>query len=776
MQGLAIGLLFGCVMVLPLTELPHFVLSSSILILAVVFLIYFKINKRNFLSFIFAILAGFLMTASLVDYQQTNSFDASHEGKDLLVRGQIDSLVKLNDFSRSFLFKVDTASLVDEAKPLDWSGLIRLSIYRSPIKVNAGETWQFQVRLKRSSGFMNPGGFDYEKWLFAQGIEAKGYLRKSEQHKRLESAPWYSINSFRESIHRKIKASLDSESSQALVSALILAEKGDISKEQWRILRATGTSHLMAISGLHIGLVASGGLLFVWLLWWCFPSLNLILPRRVAGSMLGVALAVGYALLAGMTIPTQRALIMVVLGLFSLAGKQHFSGYRILALAMMMVLAFNPLAMMNVGFYLSFSAVLIIMWLLKRVIKSGKYSLLSLQGFLSLLMIPLSLLFFGEGSLISPLANIIAIPWVSFVVVPLSMLSVLLSYLSESLAALLFEFLSWHLHAIFALLEFLSKSPMATIESLHLSTSLLVALLLCAVVILVPIGLSWRYVACLALLPMWFFSNNKPLQEGSFLLTVLDVGQGLAVVVETKNHSLVYDTGNRASDSFDLGEMVVVPYLKRQAIETVDAVVISHDDSDHMGGLGAVLEGRDVIQLYGNRLELTEVRENKLCAGGQQWEWDGVKFEFIHPIIDWQGSDNDRSCVMKVSSPEHSVLLTGDIQRKAEKQLLVMHHLRGQSLLDADIMLMPHHGSKTSSRKSFIDAVDPKWAIASAGYRSRFKHPASKVVKRYETMGIKVLNTADSGAIQFYIGGTKKIAEPIEHRPIGRRFWSRKSE
>jgi len=776
MLKVAMGMLIGSMLVLMLNELPHFMLSASILLLAVYFLIFFKKSQRYNLTVILAVTTGFFMTASVANYQQVHSFKPAFEGKDLIVRGQINSLVKINDFSRSFLFDVRLASLVDSNESIAWSGLIRLSIYNQKVRVKAGQYWQFQVRLKRSSGFSNPGGFDYEKWLFAQRIEAKGYLRKSEQHKLLAEAPWYSINALRETIHGKIKAAVASVSNQALVSALILAEKGGVSKEQWRVLRATGTSHLMAISGLHIGLVASGGLLFVWMLWWCFPALNHYLPRRVAGTALGVVLAVSYAMLAGMTIPTQRALIMVVLGLFLLAGKQYFSNYRILALAIILVMIVDPLAVMNVGFYLSFSAVFVILWLLRRVMKMGRFSLLKLQCFLSLLMIPLSLLFFSEGSLVSPIANIIAIPWVSFVVVPLSMISVLLSFISESIAAYLFQFLSLHLDGLFAVLTFLAKAPAATFEAFHLPSLLLASLVAAGMILLLPVGLTWRYVACFALLPLLFFQIEKPQQQGSFWLTVLDVGQGLAVVVETKNHSMVYDTGDKASESFDLGEMVVVPYLKRQSIKQLDAVVISHDDRDHMGGLEAVSSAIKIKSIYGNRVDLLEAHANRLCERGDSWEWDGVKFEFIHPAAQWQGNDNNRSCVMKISSGNHEVLLTGDIQRKAERHLLKLHNSSSpaEPLLSSDIILMPHHGSNSSSQKRFIKAVNPKWAIASAGYRSRFKHPDRRVIKRYKKQDVKILNTADSGAIQFRIDRDQPINQPTQYRALNKGFWSRK--
>ena len=768
----ATGVLSGSVMVLQLTELPNFLLSLSILLLAVCFLVYFTNQKRNNLAFLLAVVVGFSITSTVADYHQANSFPTQLEGKDLVVHGQIKSLVKINDYSRSFLFDVTSARLADEGEIIDWHGLIRLSVYNRQPKVKAGERWQFKVRLKPGSGFKNPVGFDYEKWLFSQRIEANGYLRKPK-HELLASAPWHSVDSIREVIHQKIKTSLLADSDQALVSALILAEKTDVSKVQWDTLRATGTSHLMAISGLHIGLVASGGFLLVWLIWYCFPTLNLYVPARVAGSALGMVLAVAYALLAGMTIPTQRALLMVVLGLFMLANKQYYSGFRVVAFAMILILLFDPLAVMSVGFYLSFSAVFVILWLLKRVAKSGRLALLNLQLLLSLLMVPLSLLFFGQGSLVSPLANLIAIPWVSFIIVPLSMMSVIFSFISENLAAYLFQFLSLHLEGLLTVLSFLANVPAATFESFHLPSLLISAIVVAGIFLLMPVGISWRYAACLALLPMIFYQIEKPKKDNSFWLTVLDVGQALAVVVETKHHRLVYDTGDRTGDSFDSGEMVVVPYLKRQSTGVLDALVISHDDRDHIGGMESVLASVDVRSLYGSRLGLTKSQENILCERGNHWEWDGVQFEFVHPTEGWEGIDNNRSCVLKVSTGEYAVLLTGDIQRKAEKYLLQQEQSSNNSFLQADILLMPHHGSNSSSRTAFIKAVDPSWAIASAGYRSRFRHPDRRVLKRYNKHGVVVLNTAKSGAIQFKIDPDKPISSPVEFRKNDSKFWSR---
>ena len=714
-------------------------------------------------------LAGFCLTTFVADNQQRQSFESHYEGKDLIVTGKVASMVKHHDGSLSFLFDVAEASLVEEGRQIDWHGLIRLSAYRNRPDVKAGEYWQFQVRLKRSSGFMNPAGFDYERWLFSEGIDAKGYLRKSTKHQRLNEASWYSINAWRASILKNIDRLVDKEEHSAILSALMIADKSSVSKAQWQTLRDTGTSHLMAISGLHIGLVAGFGLVLVYAIWWCFPSLSLYVPVRHAGAVVGVMFALFYALLAGLSIPTQRALLMVVVALAFLVSRRYFSAGRILALAMVVVLLVNPLAVMSVGFFLSFSAVGIILWILSRNVGDERFGLLRLQGYLSLLMIPIGFVFFGEGSLISPIANLIAIPWVSLVVVPFSFLAVLLSYINETASILVFEFISLHLEGLFILLDLLANLPKASIGMQALPLILSVLLVIAACLILMPAGMGWRYSAVVAMIPLVLYQSPKPRDNGEFWLTVLDVGQGLAVVVQTRNKTLVYDTGDRPNESFDLGEMVVLPYLKQQSIQRLDALVISHDDRDHSGGADALFKAMPIDQLYSNREDALPSYPAEVCERGTSWVWDGVTFEFLHPSKTTSGNDNNHSCVLKVNNTQHSVLLTGDILKKAERELLKEQSAK----LDADILLMPHHGSNSSSINAFISAVSPQWAIASAGYRSRFKHPHKKVLKRYQTHNVDILNTADDGAVQFHLSPKQAAREPIRYRLRNGGFWSR---
>ncbi|RVU86084.1 DNA internalization-related competence protein ComEC/Rec2 [Leucothrix sargassi] len=763
----ALILLLGAMLLTQLTILPNLLLCEIILTVAVIFSLYLRSYQRKAVSTVMLLMIGFCYAATVANLRLDNKFPSFVEGKDLLVSGKVASLVRQRDYGEVFLFDIHTAKLAETGESLPWAGQVRLNSYRNDFTVQAGESWQLQVRMKRPNGFMNPSGFDYEKWLFAEGIEASGYIRTSTDNRKLANAPWYSVNALRASIDSKIRALMRGEA-LAIGRALVLAEKDKMSTQQWEVLIATGTSHLMAISGLHIGLVAGSGFLIVWALYWLFPSLALSLPRQLAGCLLGVVLATFYAMLAGFTIPTQRALIMVVVALLALMSRWHYQAIRILALALILVLLVNPLATLSVGFYLSFSAVALILWLLLRRMQEVRFKLVYLQLCLSLVMVPIGLLFFGEGSLVSPLANLIAIPWVSFVVVPFSFLAVVLSYVSESLATLVFDFVTLNLQALFALLTWLADWPKASITMQHTPTYLGLIAVVGACLIVLPRGLSWRYLAVLLLLPFCLYQVKRS-GEGDFRLTVLDVGQGLATVIETKRHTLVFDAGDKPSESFDLGKLVVTPYLQYRDIETVDRFVISHADRDHIGGAAAVLSAFDVKELVSShKLEDYDV-PTTLCRSGQSWSWDGVEFMFLHPSNKLSSNKNNHSCVLKVSSEKWSVLLTGDIERAAEKQL-VKHH---SEQLVADVLLMPHHGSQSSSTQAFIERVNPTYAVASAGYRSRFKHPSSNVIKRYQAIDSKVLKTANTGAITFDFVTSETEAKVTHHRQARQGFWSR---
>lgn len=781
MRMTACGLLLGSLLVLSEAALLNSSLITIILLVTLftsMYLLYQRVS--SWLIVLPMLVVGFCITSLVASSQLSHAFPTELEGKSLQLDGTVVSLVDKSEQGIRFLFKADDSELLDTKSSAvnadsvlaqQWSGLVRLGVYQNPPPIKAGERWRLEVRLKRPNGFANPSGFDYEKWLFSQGIMATGYVRSSSVNKRIETAPWYSIHAWRAQIYDQITRLVTREESQAIMLALTIADKNLLSTEQWDTLRATGTNHLMAISGLHIGLVAGFGVLLIWAIWWCFPQLSLWIPQRIAGSVLGVLLATVYALLAGFTIPTQRALVMVIVALVLMAYRYHYSPSRVLALAMIAVILWDPLAVMSVGFYLSFAAVGFILWTLSRSVQAPKFQMLRLQVALSLLMLPLGLLFFGEGSLVSPVANLIAIPWVSLIVVPFSLLAVVLATINETLALFVFQFVALHLDGLFVVLDALAALPHATVHFSHLPLWLSLGILLAGILWLLPRGLTWRYTAGLLLLPLLLYQVVRPSQSGDFWLTVLDVGQGLSIVVETSGHALVYDTGDKTSDSFDLGRMVLVPYLQHRAIESIDALIISHDDRDHSGGLQSVLKMMSVERFYSSREGLISERRNLLCEQGESWQWDGVQFEFLHPLEDAEGSDNDLSCVLKISNDEQSVLLTGDIHKKAEKSLLKL----SPDQLQSSIVLMPHHGSNSSSTKAFIKAVNPKWALASAGYRSRYRHPHPKVLARYNDTGVSVLSTALHGALQFRVENSKKLVRPITYRQRQARFWTREN-
>lgn len=697
------------------------------------------------------------------------------EGKDLQVEGYVTGIPVYRSDSLRFVFVIQQARLAKTKESVALRGKVRLGWYRHfPTGMQAGERWRLTIRAKRPSGSMNPGGFDYEKWLFSQRIIASAYVRKSSANTPLVADAASKLlpdaDRTRQHILQAIQHELQDAPQQGIVAALAVAWREGISTAQWEVLRRTGTSHLVAISGLHIGLVAGAGFLLVAGIWWLFPALYLYLPVRIAGAVVGVVLATGYALLAGLTLPTQRALVMVLIIMLGLLLRRSIPFTQTLALALLAVLLLDPLAALSAGFWLSFLSVLMIFLLSQRSIRrKNKWLVLTIQLGLSLGMIPLTASLFGSASLLSAPANLLAVPVVSLLIVPLVLGGVVLLPLSPWLAGYCWQLAEWGLRSLFAVLEYLAALDWAALPLAQLPLGWVLLALFGFLLLMMPAGLPGRWLGVLLLLPVFCWQPSRP-AEGEFRLTVLDVGQGLATALETRNHLLIYDAGPRSGDSFDAGRLIVLPWLYAQGYQRVDALMVSHADNDHSGGAVALLDTVPVGRVLSGAEGLLAAYQPERCLAGMQWQWDGVTFSVLHPTEDYSHKKrNNRSCVLLVDNGQHSVLFSGDIERPAE--YLLGKLLRGQ--LKADVLLVPHHGSKSSSSPVLLKRVEPKLALVSAGYRNRFHHPHPSVRKRFQDWGIDLLSTVDSGAIRVDFPADAGEFTVERYRVENRKFWHR---
>ena len=781
MRLLSFGFFLGTCVLLLFPRLPNDgwgVWLATLCILLVAGLLGLLPYGRKFFLLLACIFLGFAYALQCAGDHQQAQISTAWEGKDVLLEGVIRDVPELREGSVRFLLDAEQARLVGGDVPAEvagevvvWRGLLRVSWYLEPKQVldlHAGERWQLVVRSKRPNGFMNPGGFDYEQWLFAQRIVATGYVRDDARNRRLQPAPPLSPDRLREAIQSAISAALPEQGSGGLIQGLAVSYRAGISPEQWEVLQATGTGHLLSISGLHIAMVAGFGFLPVMVVWWLFPALCLRLPVRVAGGMVGALFATAYALLAGFDIPVQRSLVMVLILLAGLLLRQAVPFTVSFAVAVLAVLLLDPLAPLAVGFWLSFVSVGMLFLLGSRRNQRHRFAFITLQLGLSLGIIPLNAAFFGSVSLVSPLANLFAIPWVTLLVVPLILVGIVVLPFSVEGAAGLWWLAAQALDGMFALLAWLAALPWAVLHVPALPWQWSLLAFLGFVVWLLPQGMPGRWLGLLLMLPLFVWSPPRP-APGEFRLSVLDVGQGLATVVQTAGHVLVFDAGPKAASGFDTGELVLLPWLRAKGIHAVDTLMVSHADNDHRGGAGILLADMPPANLWANAADMFPERPAQVCAAGQGWTWDGVQFRIVHPAVGFRAEGrNNHACVLHVSNGVHAALLTADIERPAEQWLV-----KQAEHLQADVLLAPHHGSKTSSSAEFLAAVQPRLAIVSTGYLNRFHHPHPKILERYQQHGIKVLNTVDTGALDVVFPATGVDISVSAYRQEYGRFWNR---
>lgn len=702
---------------------------------------------------------GFLWAATFAQVRLADELPRHWEGADVRVIGVVAALPSATERGWRFTFDVEKVLTPGAVIPLhiqlSWydEGLTGKDAPVLPPVIHAGERWRLMVRLKRPHGTANPHGFDFEAWALERNLRALGYVRGDGDNLRLAARVWrpaYLVEAAREAVARRFDAVLGERPYAGVLKALAVGEQNAISPSQWQVFQRTGVTHLMSISGIHVTMLAGLAFALVQALWRRSPMLALRLPARKAAVLAGLAAALGYAWLSGNGVPTQRTLYMLAVIAAALWLGRIAQPTRVLAAALLVVLLFDPWAVLSPGLWLSFGAVaaifLVSVGRLHRPHWLREWGLT--QWAVTLGLAPALLLLFQQVSLISPVANAFAIPVVSLLVTPLTLLGALLPVDVVLLAA--HQAMAWCMWA----LEGLSRLPDAVWEQ-HAPPSWTVAAALAGVFwLLLPRGFPARWLGCLAVLPLFLVAPAGPL-AGELWLTVLDVGQGLAVLVRTQHHALLFDAGPRYTSDSDAGSRIVVPYLRAAGVKRLDGLVVSHDDSDHNGGAGAVLQALPVdwlaSSLPGGHPLRAVVRRDLRCYAGQAWEWDGVRFTVLNPSLQSYGivriKDNDRGCTLKISSRYGSVLLPADIEAKVERELLA----QGVALR-AEVLVAGHHGSKTSSTEEFVAAVRPDTVVFTAGYRNRFGHPHPEVVARFRAHRATLRRSDRDGALDFRFG------------------------
>ncbi|WP_296493578.1 DNA internalization-related competence protein ComEC/Rec2 [Rhodoferax sp.] len=726
----------------------------------------------------------------------SHALEPALEGRDIAVTGVVAAMPQHFEGGVRFLFDVESASL--DAAPLrlpprlelgwyagvyargDGPGEFMGELQRKPALVQAGERWQLTVRLKAPHGAVNPHGFDYELWQWVQGVQATGYVRAGPRDPApsLLAFTWQRpVQWARGQVRDQIFLHLADTDAAGLIAALVVGDQAAIDRADWDVFRATGVAHLMSISGLHITMFAWAAALALGWLWRRSAWLCLRVPAPTAALLGGMALATAYALFSGWGVPAQRTVLMLAtVGALRLLGVR-WPWPQVWLLACAVVVLVDPWALLQAGFWLSFVAVGVLFATdagVSRIsgsaVKARFSTLMREQWMITLALTPLSLLLFGQVSLVGLLANALAIPWVTLVVTPMAMLGVLLHPL--------WDLAAWAIGLMAALLRGLAQWPWASVSLAQAPWWAGVAGVLGGLLLALRLPWALRLGGAPLLLPVLFW-QVPPIPAGEFELLAADVGQGSAVLVRTAHHALLYDAGPQYSRESDAGHRVLVPLLRALGVQ-LDTLVLSHRDTDHTGGAKAVLKMQPQAQLLSSIEEghaLQALRPVKRCLAGQRWQWDGVDFEVLHPLATDYGDarkTNAMSCVVRIANGAQAVLLAGDIEQAQEAQLVARSQNGAASAdqppgnLRADVLLVPHHGSKTSSSDLFLDAVQPRQAWVQAGYRNRFGHPVSPVLVRYDVRGIRLIDTPHCGAASWQSWHPDRVQCA---REVQKRYW-----
>lgn len=737
-----------------------------------------------------AFVLGFFWAAGFAQYRLDESLADADEGRDVTIVGVVSGLPQLTENGLKFDFFVEQPpSDVSDAHHFPrhlslawyrgWRRETQNDINRNPAvagslpPLHTGERWQLTVRLKRPHGNVNPHGFDYEAWLLEAGIRATGYVRPAATNRRLNAfimTPASGVDRLREDIRSRFEQRLVGRPYTGILTALVIGDQRAIDATQWRLFSRTGITHLISISGLHVTMLAGLAYALVNFLWRRQPRLLLYLPAQRAAALGGFLAALVYCLIAGYAVPAQRTLYMLGVVAVALWTGRTTSASRVLLLALLVVLLLDPWAVLMAGFWLSFGAVGLLFYVGSGRLGTlkGVSAWMQTQWAVTLGTLPILLLLFQQFSLVSPLANAIAIPVVSFIITPLALAA------SVPFLDFLLEPAYWVTQLLMQYIHWLAALPWAVWQQHEPPLWVWMGALAGCCWLLLPRGFPARSLGLVMLLPLIFVVPQRP-EPGSVRLTVLDVGQGLAIHIQTAQHDLLYDTGPLYTEQANAGNRVIVPYLRASGVAQLDGLIVTHQDTDHSGGAESVVDEMPVGWLMSS-LEFEHPfsalpLKALPCVAGQQWTWEGVRFSVLHPLAtqlqEPVHKTNDVSCVLMVETDRARVLLPSDIEAVSERALLAREGHR----LHADVLVVPHHGSRTSSTAEFIATVGAMNIIFPVGYRNHFHHPHPDVVERYRASGAQLHRTDTEGALTLSINPTGEPLKMESARAARWRYW-----
>lgn len=752
MPWMALAFLTGCVLFQGLEQLPPWPLVETGVVLVVLAAAF-----RGWRWWLFLPLGG-LWAAAFALWFQVPSLPDGWIGETIEARLTITSLPKARAGITRFVANIESTK---EGGP----GSHRVSLsWRNPPELRVGQAYRALVRLKPAHSYRNPGSWDYAGWLYRQGIRYRGYVVPGEWH-LLGNSACCSLNRIRQSIRDRISVAEMPANGRALLLALVLGDRSEMTREMRETAAITGVSHLLAISGLHISLVGGMAALFFGWLWrrtrWCQR-----VPALLAGAIAGLVVAGLYAALSGFGLPARRALLMLAVAVFLLHLRRAWTPWQIFSVVLIALLLVQPDAVLEAGFWLSFIAVAAILALLPQL--RGRpwwYTLVALQIGISLSLYPVLLAFDMQTAPLGILFNLAMVPLFSLLLIPAALLAVVSSLVAPGLI-LPVQWTGGSLDWIWSMLESGAQWAPLQVQRPGASIPTLICLGLGVFLLLSGPGMRTR-LAGIVLFAVVHFPKAPGLQEGGFRMDVLDVGQGLSAVIETRTHRLLFDTGAAYPSGFNLADAVVLPWFWRKGIDEVDMLVLSHGDNDHAGAADSLVRRVNLKQVFSGEPARVDVPASN-CPAGYFWRWDGVLFGFVQPTFAQRLEGNDASCVLLIKGQWGSALLTGDAGKRIERAMLPSLREMGPF----DVVIAGHHGSATSSSQEFVQAVQAGHVVYAVGYRNRYGFPREKVDRRWAESGARRWRTDACGQIGFdFTSPLPEGTAPEVYAPTHRRYW-----